>query len=63
MIDPLNQPIATLLRPYAISKLNTKEVASYGKLLNRGKEFILKENFYNEINRATNFGNSKTLKV
>jgi hypothetical protein len=63
MMDPLVQPIATLLRPFIIPKYNTKEAQNYMKMTSRGREFLFKENFYQEINKSTNFGSSKTLKV
>jgi hypothetical protein len=62
-MDPLAQPIATLLRPFIIPKCNTKEAQNYSKMLNRGREFIFKENFYQEINKSSNFGSGKILKV
>lgn len=63
LMDPLSQPVATILRPFLIPKCNTKEAMSYSKMINRGKEFVFKENFYQDINRASNFGQTKTLKV
>lgn len=46
LLDPLNIPIATILRPTLIQKYDTNSLKNYMRSMNRGKEFIIKENWY-----------------
>lgn len=62
-MDPLCQPIATIMQPRLLSKLTTQEVKARARQGNQAQEFTVKEQFYNDINRPGNFGNSKSLKV
>ena len=62
-IDPLQPPIATLLRPFLIPKLTSSEVKAYQRKPNTGKEFVMKEHWYAEVNKSMNFGSCRTLRV
>ena len=62
-MDPLGLPIATVMRPFLIPKMNSSELRNYQRAPNRGKEFVIKEHWHQEINKATNFGSNKPLKV
>lgn len=60
-MDPLCQPVATILAPKILPKLTIAEVKA-----RRGaqpQEFSIKESIYTELNKAGNFGNNKHLKV
>lgn len=35
----------------------------YQRRANTGKDFVMKEQWYSEINKASNFGTSRTLRV
>ena len=62
-MDPLQLPVATILRPFLVPKLHPNDVRGHVRKQNTGKEFVLKESWYSEINRSTNYGNNRTLKV
>jgi hypothetical protein len=62
-MDPLCQPIATILAPRILPKLTSQEVKARARQAAQVQEFTIKEQFYTELNKAGNFGNNKYLKV
>ena len=45
-MDPLCPPIATVLRPFLVPKLQPSQVQSHIRKMNTGKEFVMKEHWF-----------------